>query len=59
MLADALAREGIASFRMDDRGIGETTGDFEHSTIEDFVQDLEAAKSFIKSQDKIDHSFLE
>ncbi|MDN3596930.1 alpha/beta hydrolase family protein [Zunongwangia endophytica] len=58
VLADALAREGIASFRMDDRGIGETTGDFEHSTIEDFVQDLEAAKSFIKSQDKIDHSFL-
>ncbi|WBL26575.1 alpha/beta hydrolase family protein [Zunongwangia sp. HGR-M22] len=58
VLADALAKKGIASFRIDDRGIGETTGDFENATIEDFVLDLEAANSFIKSQENIDHSFM-
>ncbi|MDE6377755.1 MAG: lysophospholipase [Duncaniella sp.] len=39
VLADALARNGIASLRYDDRGFGESTGDAVNSTIEDLKND--------------------
>ncbi|MEH6656318.1 alpha/beta hydrolase family protein [Leeuwenhoekiella marinoflava] len=58
VLADALARSGIASFRMDDRGIGGTTGDFQQATIEDFVMDLEDAKTYLKDQKYIDAEYM-
>lgn len=40
VLADQLGRNGIASFRYDDRGIGKSTGKFESATQEDFASDL-------------------
>lgn len=39
VIADALARQGIATLRYDDRGFGESTGDVVNSTIEDFKND--------------------
>lgn len=39
VIADALARHGIATLRYDDRGFGESTGDVVNSTIEDFKND--------------------
>ena len=39
VLADRLARKGIASFRYDDRGFGESTGDFNSATSLDFADD--------------------
>ena len=39
VLADALTREGLAVFRFDDRGAGESEGDVATATTEDFVAD--------------------
>lgn len=41
VLSDYLARQGIASIRMDDRGIGKTAGDFALATTQDFATDVE------------------
>jgi hypothetical protein len=40
VLADHLARNGIASYRYDDRGVGKSTGKFESATQVDFANDL-------------------
>jgi pimeloyl-ACP methyl ester carboxylesterase len=40
VLADHLARNGIASYRYDDRGVGKSTGQFENATQVDFANDL-------------------
>ena len=58
VLADALARNGIASFRMDDRGIGSTTGDFETSGISDFTVDAWEAIEYLKNCPDVDSRFL-
>ncbi|MDE5869628.1 MAG: alpha/beta hydrolase [Muribaculaceae bacterium] len=39
VIADALARNGIASLRYDDRGLGESTGDVINCTTEDLMKD--------------------
>lgn len=39
VIADALARNGIASLRYDDRGYGESTGDAVNCTTEDLMND--------------------
>lgn len=39
VIADYLARNGIASLRYDDRGIGESTGDASNATTADFAAD--------------------
>ena len=49
VIADNLASKGIASFRYDDRGVGESTGDFVYSTIEDHSNDLESIMDYFKS----------
>jgi pimeloyl-ACP methyl ester carboxylesterase len=40
VLADHLARNGIASYRYDDRGTGKSSGKFQSSTQVDFANDL-------------------
>lgn len=49
VIADHLASKGIASFRYDDRGVGESTGDFVNSTIEDHSKDLENIMDYFKT----------
>lgn len=51
-LAEHLASKGIASFRYDDRGVGESTGDFVNSTIEDHSNDLESIMDYFKTAKK-------
>ncbi len=53
VLADYLTRNGIAVLRYDDRGIGESTGDFRSATSEDFAQDALAAVKYLKSRIEI------
>ncbi len=43
VLADHLARNGIASLRLDDRGTDESTGDYGTTTIADLTSDADAA----------------
>jgi len=54
VIADALARRGIASLRYDDRGFGASQGDHMGSTVDDFATDAEAALGFLAAQPKID-----
>jgi alpha-beta hydrolase superfamily lysophospholipase len=42
VLADHLGRNGIASYRYDDRGVGKSGGQFETTTQVDFANDLAA-----------------
>jgi Predicted hydrolases or acyltransferases (alpha/beta hydrolase superfamily) len=50
VLADAFARNGIASLRFDDRGIGGSTGDFRIGTTQDNIKDAQSAIAFLKSR---------
>lgn len=54
VIADAFAREGIATLRYDDRGAGESTGDFAAATTEDFKNDALSGIEFLKTRfDKV------
>ena len=50
VIADALARNGIASLRYDDRGVGESTGDVIFCTIEDFKEDALAGIGLLRER---------
>jgi uncharacterized protein len=54
VLADYLTRHGIAVLRVDDRGVGGSTGDVEHATTEDFAGDALAGIAFLKTRPEID-----
>ena len=54
ILADHLTRRGIAVLRYDDRGIGESTGNFAAATTEDFASDALAGVAFLRARDDID-----
>ena len=54
LIADYLTRNGVAVLRYDDRGIGESTGDFNTATSADFAADAAAAFAFLKEQQGID-----
>ncbi|MBD5371506.1 MAG: alpha/beta hydrolase [Bacteroides sp.] len=49
VLADFLARNGIATLRYDDRGCGESKGDARNATTADFAADAEAAVRWLRS----------
>ena len=54
ILADYLTRQGIAVLRVDDRGIGESTGDFSQATSEDFASDVLVGVEYLKTCKEID-----
>ena len=49
VLADQLARLGIATLRYDDRGVGSSNGDQATGTSKDFANDAEGAHRFLKT----------
>ncbi|MCA9905300.1 MAG: alpha/beta fold hydrolase, partial [Anaerolineae bacterium] len=51
--ADHLTRNGIAVLRYDDRGVGQSGGDYNASSIYDFAADGEAAIAYLKTRDDI------
>ncbi len=53
VLSDYLTRRGIAVLRMDDRGVGGSTGDFFAATTGDFAEDALAGVAFLKSRKEI------
>jgi len=54
VLADHLARAGIAVLRVDDRGVGASTGDPGAATTEDFAEDALAGVAFLAQRPEID-----
>jgi pimeloyl-ACP methyl ester carboxylesterase len=50
VIADYLARHGIATLRYDDRGFARSTGHFVGSTSADFANDAEAAVRFLRGR---------
>ena len=54
VLADYLARHGIASLRYDDRGIGKSTGAPWLCTTEDFTEDAKAGIEHLKKNYRFD-----
>lgn len=54
VLADYLTRQDIAVLRVDDRGVGGSTGDFSLATSEDFAGDALAGVEFLKGRVEVD-----
>ncbi|MFT4167966.1 MAG: alpha/beta hydrolase [Dysgonomonas sp.] len=54
-IADYLGRRGIAVLRTDDRGVGETNGEYETATTADFATDALTAVEYLKSRKEIDN----
>ena len=54
VLADRLARKGIASLRYDDRGIGGSTGEFSTATSSDFADDAASALRHLQRAPGVD-----
>lgn len=48
VIADHLARNGIASLRYDDRGFGESTGNGTTATTHDFATDADAGLAYLR-----------
>lgn len=55
VLADHLTRAGVAVLRVDDRGVGESSGDFSSATSEDFASDVLAGIAYLKSREDVQH----
>ncbi len=54
VLADCLTRRGVAVLRVDDRGVGGSTGSTRSSTSDDFAGDALAGVAFLKGRKEID-----
>ena len=55
VLADYLTRNGIAVLRVDDRGVGGSTGDFHKATAVDYTADAMAGVNYLKNRKVINH----
>ncbi len=54
VIAEHLAEKGYAVLRYDERGVGESTGDYVSAVEDDFISDAESAVRFLLSQKEID-----
>lgn len=55
VIADYLARNGIASLRYDDRGYGDSSGDGKIATTKDFAKDAKAALEYMRAEEKFNN----
>ncbi len=56
VIADYFARNGIATLRFDDRGVGKSKGNFASATSEDFATDALAAVEYLKTRKEADQN---
>ncbi|MSR60071.1 MAG: alpha/beta hydrolase [Planctomycetaceae bacterium] len=54
VLADHLTRNGIVVLRVDDRGVGQSTGTFAKATTLDFLEDVLAGVAFLKGRPEVE-----
>lgn len=55
LIADQLARAGIATFRFDDRGAGESKANYSLASLSDFVSDLSVSIDYFAQDDQFKH----
>ncbi|NNM18997.1 MAG: alpha/beta fold hydrolase [Croceitalea sp.] len=53
VIADHLTNNGVAVLRFDERGVGESEGDFATAAIDEFTSDIHAAVAYAKSRKEI------
>lgn len=58
VMADYLSRNGIAVLRYDKRGCGESEGDFDEATYDDFASDGWSAVQYLKNRKDIDFNTI-
>lgn len=56
VIADHLTKNGYVVLRVDDRGVGETTGDANNATSADYAKDVFAGIEFLKTRKEVDKS---
>lgn len=54
VIADDLARRGFLVLRVDDRGVGQSTGDHRSATSRDFADDVKAGLAYLRSLPEVD-----
>lgn len=54
VIADYLTRKGFIILRVDDRGVGKSTGKFNEATSEDFAIDVSAGIDYLLSRSEVD-----
>ncbi len=58
VIADHLTRQGIAVLRIDDRGVGQSTGDLFSTTSENFISDVLAEVEYLKNHPNINSRLI-
>ncbi len=56
VICDYLTKRGVAVLRYDDRGFGQSTGDFKSGTSLDFATDVESAVTYLKTRKEINQN---
>lgn len=58
VIADDLTKKGFAVLRVDDRGVGKTTGLVKGATSEDFAKDVEAGLAYLRTRKEVNQKKL-
>ncbi len=58
VLADHLTKRGFAVLRVDKRGVGQSTGNYDVSTTEDFAADVIAGIEYLKTRKEVDAELI-
>ena len=53
VISDYLTKNGIGVLRYDDRGVGQSKGDFKSATSADFATDVESAIAYLKTRKEV------
>jgi uncharacterized protein len=54
VIADHLTRQGFIVLRVDDRGMGKTTGEFRQATSKDFADDAIVSLNYLRGRKEVD-----
>jgi pimeloyl-ACP methyl ester carboxylesterase len=58
VLSDQLTRAGYAILRVDDRGVGESTGNFSTATVADLATDVVAGAEYLMTRPDVDSKMI-